>query len=171
VSGRLAIHLTLFVGSMLPFARSASAQRFAATATIAVTARVLPVASFEGGATHDLSTVLEPGVARRIEPADGARTRMTYNAVTKVVATGTMLHGPGGATVTARFLCARGAPNTGSVDEAFECDSGYVAPIAGGRATIISLAVGAEIDASASRRVPAGLYVGQVTLVASNPGY
>jgi hypothetical protein len=171
LSGRFAVRLILLVACLLPFARPASAQRFAATATIAVTLRVLPVASFEGGATHDLSAMLEPGVARRIEPADGARTKMTYNAATKVVASGTTLRGPGGATVTARFLCARGAPNAGTADEAFECETGYVAPIAGGRATTISLAVGAEIDASASRSVPAGVYVGQVTLVASNPGY
>lgn len=156
---------------LLPFARSASAQHFAATTTIAVTLRVLPVASFEGGATHDLSAMLEPGVARRIEPADGARTRMTYNAETKVVASGTALRGPDGATVRARFLCARGGPNAGTADEAFDCDTGYVAPIAGGRATTVALAVGAEIDASASRNAPAGLYLGQVTFVASNPGY
>jgi hypothetical protein len=171
VSARLAVRSILLVASMLPFARSASAQRLGASATIAVSARVLPVASFEGGATHDLSALLEPGVARRIEPGDGAQTRMTYNAATKVVVSGTMLRGPGGAVVTARLLCARGAPNTAATNEAFDCDAGYVAPIEGARATTVTLAVGANVDAFASRNVPAGLYIGQVTLVASNPGY
>jgi hypothetical protein len=171
VSARLAVRSILLVASMLPFARSASAQRLGASATIAVSARVLPVASFEGGATHDFSALLEPGVARRIEPAHGARTRMTYNATTKVVASGTTLRGPGGVTVTPRFLCAIGGSGAPIADNAFDCDAGYVAPIEGGRATTVSLAVGAEIDASASRNVPAGLYVGQVTFVATNPGY
>ena len=163
--------MVVLVASLLPLARSASAQRFSTSATIAVTVRVLPVASFDGGATHDLAASLEPGVTRRIEPADGAQTRMTYNAATKVVVRGTTLRGPGGASVAARLLCARGEAGAAVATTPFDCEAGHVAELTEPRAATVPLAVGAEIDAAATRHLPAGVYVGQVTFVAVNPGY
>jgi hypothetical protein len=149
----------------------AEAQGLSATATIGVRLHVLPVASFEGGPTHRIATVLEPGEPKRIAPADGARTRMRYNAPTRVTVTGTALRGADGTVVPLRLLCASGAPGAPVADQPFDCDEGFTAPLPLGRAMALPLAVGGAVAAADSRAIPGGLYVAQVTFMASAPAY
>lgn len=162
----LAIGLAMLVGATV-----VRAQAQAATATVSVSLRVLPQASFEGGPTHGFSALVVPGEALRIDPASGVRTRMTYNAVTKVTVTGTPLRGPGGASVQVRFVCAFGDGLTVSASEPFDCIGGLMADLEHAQTTTIPLAIGAELSAVATLDVPPGLYTGTITLTATHPGY
>ena len=161
----------LFVVALVVCAASAPAQPTSASASVALTLRVLPVASFEGGAEHPFSAELVPGEPLRVDPSAGVRTRMTYNAVTRVVVSGTPLTGPGGVTVHVRFVCAFGGGTTVSAAEPFDCIGGLLAGLDGSRTTTVPLAVGAELSGLETLHVPPGLYTGRVTLTATYPGY
>jgi hypothetical protein len=148
----------------------AAAQRHAGSASIGVSLRVLPVASFEGGPSHRLAVTIAPGRALYVEPAAGVRTRMTYNAPTRVVATTADFRGPGGASVRPVLVCAAGAAGAAVASVPFDCRAGLLtAP--GSRAAALPLAVGASLAAHATRGLPPGLYVGVVTLEASHRAY
>lgn len=149
----------------------ADAQQHARSASVAVSLRVLPQASFEGGAEHPVAAALEPGVALRVEPAAGVRTRLTYNTATRVVVSGGPLRGPAGVTVQVRFVCAFGAGTTVWATEPFDCVGGLLAGLEAARTTTIPLSIGAELSARATRDLPPGLYSGRVTLTATHPGY
>ncbi|MDB4885385.1 MAG: hypothetical protein JWN79_823 [Gemmatimonadetes bacterium] len=155
--------------ALLALAAPASAQRLSESATIQVSLRVLAHVSFEGGTTHALAMAVRPGVAATVTPAEGVRTAMSYNAVTRVTVTSTVLHGPDGATLTPRLLCAHGAPGSRTLAGEFDCAAGFVAELAGERATTTALGVGATLDPAAARGAPAGLYAGQITLTAFLP--
>ncbi len=149
----------------------AVAQPQARSATVSVTMRVLPRASFEGGTEHRLSAELVPGDALYVDPRHGVRTRMTYNAATRVIVSGTALRGPTGATVEVRFVCAFGTGTTVSAAEPFDCVDGLVAELESASTTTIPLAIGAELSGLETRGLPPGLYRGLVTLTATHPGY
>ena len=144
---------------------------YSQTATVAVSLRVLPQASFEDGAEPPVSAELVPGAAVRVNSAPGVRTRMTYSAATKLVVTGTLLRGPGGATLHVRFVCAFGGGITVSAAEPFDCIGGLLAGLEGARPATLPLAIGAELGRGETRGVPPGLYTGRVTLTATNPGF
>lgn len=168
---RAALCSLVFSILLLACGRTAAAQQFSTSATIGVSLRVLPSASFEGGATHSIAAMVTPGERVVVAPASGVRTRMTYNADTRVRVTATPLRGPRGASVTAVLQCEIGVTNSIVPTSTFSCDEGFVATLADSRTSSVPLAVGATLPASATRQLPAGLYVGQVTLVATNPGY
>jgi hypothetical protein len=149
----------------------AAAQQQSRSATVSVSVRVLPQASFEGGTEHRFSADLVPGEALHVDPADGVRTRMTYNAATRVVVSGTPLRGPGGATIEVRFVCAFGGGMTVSAAEPFDCVAGLLAELEGASTTRIPLAIGAELSAGETVGMPPGLYTGLVTLTATHPAY
>jgi len=164
---RLAAALALLVAARAAAQRPSQSQ----SATVAVSLRVLPQASFERATDEPFSAPLLPGQAVRIEPSSGVRTRLTYNAATRVVVSGTPLRGPGGAVVQVRFVCAFGGGLSVSAAEPFDCVDGLVAELEGARTTTIPLAIGATLSATQTLDVPPGLYTGRVTLTATNAGY
>jgi hypothetical protein len=147
------------------------AQQGSQSASVIVSLRILPHASFEGGAEQPISAAIAPGAALDVLPARGVRTRMTYNAPTTVVVSGTPLRGPGGATLPVRFVCAFGDGLSVSAAEPFDCVGGHLAALEGGRVTSIPLAVGARLSAVETAGVPPGEYTGVVTLTATYRGY
>ena len=149
----------------------AGAQQNTQSATVAVSLRVLPQASFEGGAQQRFSAGLVPGEPLHVHPAAGVRTRITYDATTKVIVTGTSLRGPGGPTIHVRYVCEFGGGTTATVAAGFDCAGGLVAGRDGARTTSLPLAVGAELSGVESLDVPPGLYTGRVTLTATHPAY
>ncbi len=155
----------------LTYASPAVAQQQSRSATVAMSLRVLPQASFDGGAGDRVSAAVEPGDPARIDPVSGGRTRMTFNAATQVVVSGSPLRGPGGASVHVRFVCAFGGGMSVSAAEPFDCVNGLVAELEGARTTSIPLAVGVELSGLDTRDLPPGLYTGRVTLTATNPAY
>lgn len=148
----------------------AQAPRQAQSATVAVSLRVLPQASFDAS-DQGVSAAVVPGEALRIAPGAGVRTRMVYTAATQVVVRGTPLVGPGGATLRVRFVCAFGGGMTVSAAEPFDCVDGVVAGLDGTRLSSMSLAIGAELSARETAALPPGLYSGRVTLIATHPVY
>jgi hypothetical protein len=167
VATRFAAALALLVAARAGAQRPSPSQ----SATVAVSLRVLPQASIERGAEEPFSAPLLPGQAIRIEPLSGMRARLTYNAATRVVVSGTQLRGPGGAIVQVRFVCAFGDGMSVSAAEPFDCVDGVVAELEGARTTTIPLAIGARLSATQTLDVPPGLYTGRVTLTATNAGY
>jgi hypothetical protein len=149
----------------------ANAQQVSQRATIAVSLRVLPLASFEADTAPRFSTALAPGEPLRVEPAAGVRLRMRYDAATKVVVSGTPLIGPGGATVRVRYVCAFGGGTTVSAAEPFDCVGGLLAGLDGRGTTTIPLAIGAQLSALETVDLLPGLYTGRVTLTATHGGY
>lgn len=151
---------------------SAGAQpsRQTQTATVAVSLRVLPQASFDGG-VDGVSAVVEPGQALHVLPSSGARTRIVTTAATQVVVSGTPLLGPGGATLRVRFTCSFGGGLSVSAAEPFDCADGVVAGLDGARLSSMPLAIGAELGAGETAGLPAGLYAGRVTLTATQSAY
>jgi hypothetical protein len=166
----LAVALAMLVASGVARA-AAQAPAQSQSATVAVSLRVLPHASFERGAETPLSAAVVPGAGVRIAPSAGVRTRMTYDAATRVVVSGGPLRGPGGALVQVRFVCSFGDGMSVSASQPFDCVNGVVAELEGARTTTIPLAIGAVLSAAQTLDVPAGLYTGQVTLTATNAAY
>jgi hypothetical protein len=140
------------------------------SASVSVSLRVLPQASFDGADQQMTASVL-PGGGVRVDPSAGARTRMTYTAPMQVEVSGTALLGPGGAIVRVRYVCAFGGGTTVSAAEPFDCMGGLAAGLAGSRVASLPLAVGVELSARETLEVPPGLYVGRVTLTATHPAY
>jgi hypothetical protein len=159
--------------SSLMATRAAAQQAVQSTSTsasVSVSLRVLPQASFDGADQRVTASVL-PGDGVRVDPAAGARTRMTYTASMQVEVSGTPLFGPNGATVRVRYVCAFGGGMTVSAAEPFDCVGGLTAGLAGARVGSLPLAVGAELSARETLEVPPGLYVGRVTLTATHAVY
>jgi len=158
--------------SFLAAAASASsgAQLRSQSATVAVSLRVLPHASFEAGPGHRLSAELTPGEPLRVDPSAGVRTRIAYGAATVVTLTATPLRGPGGITVPVRVLCRFGAGVIVLAAEPFDCVGGLVAE-PGGASVTVPIAVGAELSGPQTVGVPRGVYAGVVTLTAAPQGY
>lgn len=152
---------------------SAGAQPLAMTSvvgSIAVSATVLPLASFDGGAVRTLSILLVPGDSARVEPQAGIRTRMTHSAPVRVTVRATRFAGPGGRVVAPRLLCAHGRAGAPLPDVPFDCATGYSASMAGAGVSTVALGIGALVSARETRGLPAGVYTGTVTLLASSPG-
>jgi hypothetical protein len=141
-----------------------------ASVSVSVSLRVLPQASFDG-ADQQMAVSVLPGGGVRVDPSAGARTRMTYTAPMQVEVSGTPLFGPNGVTLRVRYVCAFGGGTTVSAAEPFDCIGGLAAGLAGARMASLPLAVGAELSARETLAVPAGLYVGRVTLTATQPAY
>lgn len=151
--------------------RLVEAQQHSRSATVTMSLRVLARASFEGGTEHPLTAQIVGGEALRVEPADGVRTRMTYNAPTRVVVAGSRLVGPGGASIAVRYVCAIGTGMSVSAADPFDCASGTLALLVDGRMSTVPLAVGAELTARETAGLPSGLYSGRVTLTAAQSTY
>ena len=164
---------TAFSMLVLPWASHAqtSSPSAATEGIIGATAQVMPSATFEGGAERTLSIPVVPGNAARVEPADGVQTRVIYSMSTRVTVTATTFVGPGGALLDARLLCAQGEDGSAVAAAAFDCNAGYVARLRGSALASRAIGVGATVDAAASARVPAGVYTGVVTLVATQAGF
>lgn len=159
------------IAPLLLTPRAIEAQQHSRSATVTMSLRVLARASFEGGTEHPLSAVIVGGEALRVEPTDGVQTRMTYNAPTRVVVAGSPLVGPGGASVTVRYLCAIGTGLSVSASEPFDCVGGTLAVLRSGWTSTVPIAVGAQLLARETVNLPSGLYAGRVTLTAVHPAY
>ena len=164
------VHVAL-IAPLLLAPRPVEAQQHSRSATVPMSLRVLARASFEGGTEHPLSAQIVGGEALRVQPADGVRTRMTYNAPTRVVVAGSRLVGPGGASVAVRYVCAIGTALSVSAAEPFDCASGTLAVLVDGRASTVPLGVGAELTARETTGLPSGVYAGRVTLTAVHPAH
>ena len=151
--------------------RLVEAQQHSRSATVTMSLRVLARASFEGGTEHPLSAQIVGGEALRVGPTDGVRTRMTYNAPTRVVVAGSPLKGPGGASVAVRYVCAIGTGLSLSAAEPFDCVGGTVAVLQSGQTSTVPIAVGAHVTARETVGIPSGFYAGRVTLTAVLPAY
>lgn len=167
---RLVVRLS-FIAPLMLTPRAIEAQQHSRSATVTMSLRVLARASFEGGTEHPLSAVIVGGEALRVEPSDGVQTRMTYNAPTRVAVAGSRLMGPGGASVTVRFVCAIGSGLSVSAAEPFDCVGGTLAVLQSGRTSTVPIAVGAHLLARETVDLPSGLYAGRVTLTAVYPAY
>ncbi len=167
---RLLVRFSL-IPPLLLAPRAIEAQQQVRSATVTTSVRVLARASFDGETEHSLSAVIVGGQALRVEPTDGVQTRLTYNASTRVVVTGSPLRGPGGASVAVRYVCAIGTALSLSAAESFDCGSGTVAVLRRGRTATVPIAVGAQLAARETVGVPLGLYAGRVTLTAVLPAY
>lgn len=151
--------------------RVIEAQQHSSNTTVTMSLRVLARASFDGGAEHPLSAAIIAGRALRVEPTDGVRTRMTFNAPTRVAAIGSPLVGPAGARVSVRYVCAIGAGHSVSAAERFDCADGSLAVLHSGRLSSVPIAVGVQLTAQETVGLPSGLYAGRVTLTAIQPAY
>jgi hypothetical protein len=161
----------LLAASSIVTARASAQQAAPSTsASVSVSLRVLPQASFDG-VEQRVSGSVRPGDALRVDPSAGARTRMTYTAPMQVEVSGTPLLGPNGVTVRVRYVCAFDGGTTVSAAEPFDCVGGLAAGMAGARLASLPLAVGVELSARETLGVPPGLYVGRVTLTATHPAY
>ena len=176
MAARLAVRvvlaaLVLPVSLLLPAVlRAQGPAAGAIEGAIGASAEVLSHASFEGGAERRLSISIRTGEGARVEPGAGVRTRMTYAVATLVRVTATRFAGPAGATIPAALLCARGEPSLAGGLRMFDCDAGYVARSAGAGGGTLEIGVGATVTASATTRVPDGVYTAVVTLVATQAG-
>jgi len=159
------------IAALLLTSRAIEAQQHSRSGSVTMSLRVLPSASFEGGSGHPLSAVIVGGVAPRVDPSDRVHTRMTYNVPTRVVVAGSPLMGPGGARVTARFVCAIGTRVSVSAAEPFDCVGGTLAVLQSGRTSTVPIAVGAQLPAQDAAGLPAGLYAVRVTLTAVHPAH
>ena len=159
------------IAALLLSSRAIEAQQHSRSASVTMSLRVLPSASFEGGSGHPLSAVIVGGVALRMDPSDGVKARMIYNVPTRVVVAGSPLVGPDGASVTVRFVCAIGTGVSVSAAEPFDCVGGTLAVLQSGRTSSVPIAVGAQLPARDTVGLPAGLYAGRVTLTAVHPAY
>ena len=167
---RLVVRCSLIAPLVLT-PRALEAQQHSRSATVAMSLRVLASASFEGGTKHPLSAVIVGGEALRVEPAEGVQTRMTYNAPTRVVVSGSPLVGPSGASIFVRYVCAIGTGLSVSAAEPFDCVGGALAVLQSGRTSTLPIAVGAQLTARETVGLPSGLYAGRVTLTAVYPAY
>lgn len=167
---RLLLRLSL-IPLLLLTPRAMEAQQHFRSATVTTSVRVLARASFEGGTEHSLSAVIGGGEALRVEPTEGVRTRMMYNATTRVVVAGSPLRGPGGASVAVRYVCAIGTTLSLSAAEPFDCVGGTVAVLRSGQTSTVAIAVGAHVTARETVGIPSGFYAGRVTLTAVLPAY
>lgn len=143
------------------------------SATIAVTLRVLPRATFDatapGAELRGLDATLAPGDRLIVAPSRGVRTRVVYDGASQIEVRASAPVGPGGVQLAVRYLCAFGDGMTVSAAEPFDCAAGRLVPPGMGTASL-PIAVGAEVSAVAASVAP-GLYIGRVTLLAVNPGY
>lgn len=165
--------MALLVAAAMPVAAApASAQPGAASllGSIGARAEVLAVASFDGGAVRTLTIVLTPGDSAHLDPSDGVRTLMTHAVATRVTVQATTFTGPDGRTVAPRLLCAHGRGTDPLPDVPFDCAAGYVAPMTAPGSSVESLGIGAAVPARETRRLPAGLYMGTLTLTATAAG-
>lgn len=164
--------IRLLVGASLLLApRAVAAQQYSKSTTVRMSVRVLTSASFEGGTARRLSTVIVGGESLGVDPIEGVRTRMTFNAPTRVIVAGSPLVGPGGAIVAVRYVCAIGARFSVSVSDSFVCESGTLAMRRPGGTTAVPIAVGAQLAAWETLGMRPGVYAGRVTLTAIQPAY
>ena len=145
------------------------AQQQTRTASVAVSLRVLPRASFEGGADRPFSVDVVPGEVVEIAPSAGVRTQMSYSAPVRVHVSGGELVGPDGAVWPVRLVCSFGAAKTVSGSERIDCADGVVTD--GARLGSIPLAVGVELSGRTTRGMGPGMYVGRVVMTASHSTY
>ena len=142
------------------------------SATIAVTLRVLPHATFSATAAdaelHALDATLAPGQRLTVAPSRGVRTRLVYDAAARIEVRATAPVGPGGVQLEVRYLWSFGDGMNLSAAEPFDSAGRLVPP--GTRMASLPIAVGADVSATAAS-VPPGLYSGRVTLLAVNPVY
>ena len=154
------------IAALLLTSHAIEAQQHSRSASVAMSLRVLPSASFDGGSGYALSAVMVGGVALRVDPSNGVHTRMTYNVPTRVDVAGSPLVGPDGASVTVRFLCSIGTRVSVSAAEPFDCGGGTMAALQSGPTSSVPIAVGVQLLARDTAGLPAGLYAGRVTLTA-----
>lgn len=159
------------IAALLITSHAMEAQQHSGSASVTMSLRVIPSASFEGGSGAPLSAVVVGGVALRVDPSDGVHTRMTYNVPTRVVVAGPPLVGPDGASITVRFVCAIGSRVSVSAAAPFDCGGGTLAVLHRGRTSTVPIAVGARLTAQDTAGLPAGLYAGRVTLTAVYPAH
>lgn len=159
------------VAVLLLASRTIEAQQQSSSASVRMSVRVLPAASFEEGSEQRISGVILGGMAPRVEPFDGVQTRMRYDVPTRVVVAGSPLVGPDGARVTVRFVCAIGTRVSVPGAEPFDCVGGTLAVLNGALTSAVPIAVAAQLSAQETAGLPAGLYAGRVTVTAVHPAY
>ncbi len=143
------------------------------SATIAVTLRVLPHATFSATAAdaelHALDATLVPGQRLTVAPSRGVRTRLMYDAAARIEVHATAPVGPGGVQLAVRYLWSFADGMNLSAAGPFDSAADRLVSPGTGMASR-PIAVGADVSATAAS-VPPGLYSGRVTLLAVNPIY